>query len=129
MIKRRVTEFITYAIAAVWLINGLFCKVLNLAPRHEQIVGEILGNAHSRVLTFIIGMSEIVMAVWIWSGYERKLNAITQIIVIGLMNILEFLLVPELLLWGKWNAVFALLFMLLIYTNEFHLRPHTPKSV
>ncbi|MBC7446743.1 MAG: hypothetical protein H7330_01650 [Hymenobacteraceae bacterium] len=32
-----------YASAAVWAANGLLCKLLHLAPRHEQIVARILG--------------------------------------------------------------------------------------
>jgi len=59
------------------------------------------------------------MAIWILSGFKRRLCAITQIIVIGTMNTLEFILVPDLLLWGRLNSLFALLFILLIYFNEF----------
>jgi hypothetical protein len=62
------------------------------------------------------------MALWIISGYKRKLNAITQIVVIASMNILEAIYAPHLLLWGKWNGVFALLFILVIYGNQFHLK-------
>ncbi|MCU7548599.1 DoxX-like family protein [Chitinophagaceae bacterium LB-8] len=108
-------------IAAVWLINGLFCKVLNLVPRHQDIVARILGDGHARLLTLLIGYSEIAMAVWILSGIWKRVNVITQILVILTMNIFEFILVPDLLLWGKGNAVFALLFILLIYYNEYHL--------
>jgi hypothetical protein len=28
-------QLLNYLIAAVWLVNGLFCKVLNLVPRHD----------------------------------------------------------------------------------------------
>ena len=60
------------------------------------------------------------MAVWILSGIKRRLNAITQIIIIATMNTLEFILVPDLLLWGRFNALFAFLFILLIFYNEFY---------
>ena len=108
--------------ATVWLINGLCCKILNWAPRHQQIVGEILGDEYARLLTILIGMSEVVMAIWIIAYYKPKFNATTQILVVGAMNILEFILVPELLLWGKLNAVFAMLFMAIVYYNEFKLK-------
>jgi len=114
-------KLLTYFIAAVWLINGLFCKVLNMVPRHQQIVARILGEENARLLTFLIGLSEIVMAVWILSGIKTRLNAIIQILVIAAMNTLEFFLVPDLLLWGKGNAVFAFLFIVIIYCNEFLL--------
>lgn len=114
-------KLITYGTAIVWITNGFFCKVLNLVPRHEQIVASILGNNHSRLLTIIIGISEIAMAVWILSGYKTKLNAITQIVVVATMNIFEFIFVPDLLLWGKLNAIFAFMFILVVYHNEFYL--------
>ena len=113
-------QLLTYFIAAVWIANGLFCKVLNLVPRHQDIVGRILGNGHSRFLTIIIGLSEIAMAVWILSGLRTRLNTIMQIFIVAAMNVLEFFLVPDLLLWGKVNAVFAFMFILLIYYNGFH---------
>jgi hypothetical protein len=114
-------KILTYFIATVWLINGLFCKVLNLVPRHEQIVGQILGQDHSRPLTILIGLSEIAMAIWILTKIKPRLNAIVQMTIVATMNILEFILTPDLLLWGRLNIVFAFLFIGLIYYNEFNL--------
>jgi hypothetical protein len=115
-------KFLNYLIAAVWIANGLFCKVLNFVPRHQEIVARIIGNAHAGVLTKMIGISEMAMAVWILSGVKTKTNAITQAVVIATMNGLEFILAPDLLLWGRLNALFAFLFILLILWNEFYLR-------
>jgi hypothetical protein len=121
-------RFLDYLIAGVWIANGLFCKVLNLVPRHQEIVARIIGNIHAGTLTRAIGFSEIAMALWIVSGIRTKLNAITQVVVIATMNSLEFFLAPDLLLWGRLNAVFAFLFILLILFNEFYLgkRPTQP---
>lgn len=114
-------RLLSYLIATVWIANGLFCKVLNLVPRHQQIVASILGGNHSRTLTLLIGLSEVGMAIWILSGINARLNAAIQIVIIGTMNILEFALVPDLLLWGKANSIFAFMFILLIIYNEFYL--------
>lgn len=111
---------INYFIAAVWLANGLFCKLLNLVPRHQQIVANILGFEYAVFFTKAIGIAEIVMAIWIISNIKSRLNAVMQIISIALMNTIEFMLVPDLLLWGKFNSLFAFLFILLIYANEFY---------
>ncbi len=116
---------LNYCIALVWLANGLFCKVLNLVPRHQEIVATILGHEHARLLTITIGISEVLMAFWILSGIKSRLNALLQIVVIAVMNTLEFILVPGLLLWGRFNALFALLLILVIYYHEFHLKPKT----
>ena len=121
MTKRRKHQILTSLIATVWLINGLVCKVLNLVPRHQDIVAMILGDDHARLITTLIGISETGMAIWILSGTWTRLNALTQIVVIGTMNILELFLVPDLLLWGNANALFAFLLLLVIYYNEFHI--------
>ena len=115
------TRIINYFIAAVWAINGLFCKVFNLVPRHQEIVARILGIEHARLLTLLIGISETCMAIWIVTGLWPRLNVIMQILIIAIMNTIEFILAPDLLLWGRMNAFFALLFIFLIYFNQFGL--------
>ncbi|MEN9971975.1 MAG: hypothetical protein RIS20_322 [Bacteroidota bacterium] len=118
---RAINRVLTFCIAVVWIANGLFCKVLNLVPRHAEIVARIIGEDYSRPLTVLIGCSELVMAIWILSGFKSRINALTQIVVVGTMNILEFMLASDLLLWGKLNALFAFLFVLVVYFNEFYL--------
>jgi uncharacterized membrane protein YphA (DoxX/SURF4 family) len=119
--NKSLNKILTLLISVVWLANGLFCKVLNLVPRQEQIVARILGEDYSRPLTFLVGLSEVLMAIWVLSKFKSKLNAITQILIVVTMNTLEFILVPDLLLWGRLNSLFALLFIGLVYYNEFVL--------
>ena len=121
MTNKQVHTILTYCIALVWIINGLFCKMLNFVPRHRQIISEILGDDYAQIFTRLIGFSEVVMALWILSKFKHRLNATIQIAIVGLMNILEFILVPELLLWGKLNSLFAFIFILVVYLNEFYL--------
>jgi hypothetical protein len=102
----------------VWMVNGLFCKVLNLVPRHAHIVSEILGHETSWFFTKAIGVAEIGMALWILSGWKARWNAGVQILVVATMNILEYMLVPDLLLFGKMNSIFAFLFILVIVCND-----------
>ena len=123
MYKKYIHILLTYLIASVWLINGLFCKIFNLVPRHQQIVREIVSNNYSRELTLIIGVLEVVMVLWIISNYRSKLNAITQIVIISIMNVIEFMITSEILLWGKLNIVFAASFVFIVYVKEFKLNP------
>lgn len=116
-------RLLPYLLAAVWLVNGLFCKVLHLVPRHEQIVARILGAGPAPTLTRLIGLGEISVAVWILSGRYRRLSSLAQIGLVLTMNALEFALAPDLLLWGRWNAAFAVLFAGLVCYYEFHLAP------
>ncbi len=70
MNKKAIHKLSTYCIAVVWIANGLFCKVLNLVPRHQQIVARILGIEQARLWTIAIGCSEIFMAIWILSNIK-----------------------------------------------------------
>ncbi|UAY51982.1 DoxX-like family protein [Ferruginibacter albus] len=110
-------KIITIFIALVWFINGAICKLLNYVPRHQKIVARILGEQHAGLFTIFIGAAEIIMAFWIISGRYIQLNCWTQIIIIAIMNILEFFMASDLLLWKRFNLVFAFLFILLIYFN------------
>ena len=121
MNDRSIYTILNYCIAAIWMINGLFCKVLNLVPRHQQIVASILGKEYAHPLTILIGSAEVLMSIWILSTVKSRLNAAVQILIISVMNTLEFVLVPDLLLWGKANALFASVLVLTIYFNEFIL--------
>ena len=129
MQKTFIPNWLHYFIATVWIINGLLCKILNLVPRHQEIVARILGDEHAQPLTLLIGVAEIAMAVWILSGTRKRLNVIAQILIIAAMNSLEFFLVPDLLLWGRANAFFAFIFIVLIYYNEFQLTKKSTQQV
>lgn len=113
---------LTISIALVWLINGLYCKLLNLVPRHEQIVSRILGEAYAEELTRVIGGLEILMAAWILSGMKSRWCALTQAVIVALMNCIEFLMAPDLLLFGRWNAVIAAFFIIVVLLHEFQLK-------
>lgn len=122
MNKKALHRFLTIFIGLVWLVNGLYSKVLNFEPRHQEIVASILGDSHARLLIILIGSGEILMAIWVFSQFKSRLNAISQIVLVAVMNALEFILVPDLLLWGRWNALFAFLFILLVYYHGFPLK-------
>ena len=121
MDQRIFRNLTTGIIALVWFINGFICKVLNLVPRHQEIVGRILGEQHAWFFTKAIGVSEILMFVWVLSRIKSRISSVFQMATVGTMNILEFVLVPDLLLFGRMNILFALLFIVLIYINEFIL--------
>lgn len=112
-----------YLFALVWLVNGLWCKVLDMVPRHQEIVAFLLGDALARPLTVAIGVAEVGMAAWIVTGWRYRLCAGVQIAVILLMNVIEFLAVPHLLLWGRLNIVFAVLLCAVIHRHANAPRP------
>ena len=111
--------FIQVAIALVWLVNGLYCKVLNGVPRHRSIVGRILGDEHASLLTTAIGILEIGMCVWILSGIWHRLCAWMQAVVVLAMNAIEYTLARDLLLFGRLNLVLAICFVSIILFAEY----------
>jgi uncharacterized membrane protein YphA (DoxX/SURF4 family) len=119
---------LTAFIALVWIVNGLLFKVLNLVPRHHLIVAEILGSSHSSLLTTAIGIGEILVGVWILVGFTRRLCALVQMCLVAVMNIIELVLVPDLLLFGAWNVLLAGFFVLLVYLHAYVLKNPNPTS-
>lgn len=119
MSQKQIAFCASVLVAFVWFANGLFCKVLNLVPRHQQIVGSILGQEFAALITKTIGFTEILFVLWIFSRIEPRLCAATQIVIVLLMNVIEFVLVPDLLLFGRLNLLLACLFASFVYWAEF----------
>lgn len=123
MNKAVIHKILTILISLVWLINGLYAKILGFVPRHQEIVARILGSEISFVAVKVIGVLEICMFVWVISRKFSRLAAIMQIAIVLTMNILEFILVPDLLLFGRMNIIIALVFVIVVYVNEFIVKP------
>lgn len=123
MNKAVIHKILTILISLVWLINGLYAKILGFVPRHQEIVARILGSEISFVAVKVIGVLEICMFVWVISRKFSRLAAIMQIAIVLTMNILEFILVPDLLLFGRMNIIIALVFVSVVYVNEFIVKP------
>ena len=70
----------------------------------------------------MIGVVEIVMCIWILSRIKSRLCAVIQMPVIATMNIIEFILAPDLLLFGRMNLLFASVLIVVIFINEFVLK-------
>jgi len=105
--------------SAVWLANGIWCKIMDGVPRHREIVARILGEEHSLLLTSMIGISEVVMAAWILSGIRWKWSCAAQIMLVAVMNIIEFILAPDLLLFGRFNSLVALAYIIVVAWTAF----------
>jgi len=127
MSRKTIYISLSIIIGSVWLVNGLFCKILNMVPRHQEIVGSILGDQFASLITVLIGVGEVILGVLIIVRFKPKLLAITQILLVATMNIIEFIVAPNLLLWGKLNFIFAIGFIFLIYCHEFILKKSLSK--
>ncbi len=105
--------------ASVWLVNGVWCKILDGVPRHREIVARILGDEHQLLLTRMIGISEVLMAVWILSGIRWKWSCAAQIAAVVAMNVTVFIMVPDILLFGRINSLVALAYIMVVAWTGF----------
>jgi hypothetical protein len=103
-----------HGIALVWVTNGVWCKVLGQVPRHAQIVARVVGGHVAPALTIAIGLAEVVMAAWWWSGRWRAPCVAAQVAVVLTMNVIEQVVAADLLLWGRFNLLWASLFCVVV---------------
>jgi len=76
------------AVAAVWLYEGLWCKLLRGQPREFEVVeavpyfGPRIGAHFLRAL----GMVEVAIAVWVMSAIAPVICALTQTLLLVTLN-------------------------------------------
>jgi uncharacterized membrane protein YphA (DoxX/SURF4 family) len=68
------------AVAAVWMYEGLWCKVLGMDADHRSIVAGVPGLPTSRVTAALIGLGAVETAVgaWVITGAQARLAAWVQ---------------------------------------------------
>jgi uncharacterized membrane protein YphA (DoxX/SURF4 family) len=106
---------LTILIGSVWVFHGLYSKVSDGIPRHRQIVGRILGEGIADWATLAIGILEIILGLWIFSGIQRRTCALVQTLALVSMNFLEILLARDLLISASGMVALNLGFISLIW--------------
>ena len=76
------------AVSAVWMYEGLWCKVLGRERRQVQVVEAVpkLGPLVGRKFLFVLGVVETALAVWVLSGASPGLCAIVQTALLVALN-------------------------------------------
>jgi uncharacterized membrane protein YphA (DoxX/SURF4 family) len=77
------------AIAAVWLYEGFWCKLLGRDPRQGQVVEAVPYFGPRAAVFFLkaLGAAEIGLAVWALSGIAPRLCAATQTVLLVTLNV------------------------------------------
>lgn len=102
-------------IGSVWMFHGLYSKVLNGIPRHRLIVGKILGTERAGIATKTIGLLELLLGVWAFTGWRPVWCASVQTVALIAMNSLEIILAHELLISAIGMVVLNLGFLSLVW--------------
>jgi uncharacterized membrane protein YphA (DoxX/SURF4 family)/uncharacterized protein YqjF (DUF2071 family) len=90
-----------WLVASIWLVHGLYHKLLGGSPRHLQIVQSTPGleGATGEHVLAAIGAGEVIIALWVLSGYAPRLGAAAQTVCLLSMNVVELTFARHLLLW------------------------------
>jgi len=77
------------AVAAVWLYEGLWCKVLGRAQLEAQVVAKVprFGPRFGQSFLKALGALEVVLAAWVISGIYPGACAIAQVTLLVVLNV------------------------------------------
>lgn len=76
------------SVAAVWLYEGLWCKILGRAPSQVQVVSAVPRFGPRFGLPFLkaLGVAESALAVWVLSGILPGACAIVETVLLVVLN-------------------------------------------
>ena len=76
------------AVAAVWLYEGLWCKLLRGEPRELEVVKAVprYGPRFGVPFLMALGVVEVAIAMWVLSGAAPLLCAIAQTVLLVSLN-------------------------------------------
>jgi len=85
-------------VGAVWVFHGACSKLLDGVPRHREIVARVLGDDVATVATLGVGVGEVLLGFWVWSGRLPRCCAVVQTAALVSMNALEIARARDLLI-------------------------------
>jgi hypothetical protein len=76
------------AVAAVWLYEGVFCKLLGRGPGQLEVVEAVplFGPRRARHFLFLLGIVETALGIWVLSGWAAGLCVLAQTMLLVGMN-------------------------------------------
>ncbi|HEV2289732.1 MAG TPA: DoxX-like family protein [Candidatus Acidoferrales bacterium] len=76
------------SVAAVWVYEGLWCKILGRVKTQLEVVTAVprLGPRFGGAFLKMLGAVEVTLAAWVMAGTEPRLCAIMQTALLVLMN-------------------------------------------
>lgn len=76
------------SIAAVWLYEGVWCKLLGGAPSQGQVVAAVpkFGAKLGAIFLKALGFVEAALAVWVLTGFLPGVCAVTQTVLLLSLN-------------------------------------------
>jgi hypothetical protein len=77
------------AVAAVWLYEGLWCKLLRGEPREFEVVRAVprYGERFGVPFLLALGVVEVALGLWVLTGIEPFLCALVQTVLLVTLNV------------------------------------------
>lgn len=87
------------AVAAVWVYEGLWCKLLGREPNQVRVVGAVprWGARFGGPFLKLLGLIEVLLAVWVLSRFAPVLCALAQTALLVALNICGLLFARHLI--------------------------------
>jgi hypothetical protein len=123
-------RLIRTSIALVWMYEGLWCKVLGHAPRHEAILTSLplLTTAEAHSLLLALGCLECAIGVWVISGWRPAQGVLIQTALLVSMNAGGLIFAARLVPDPAGMLLQNFTFLLLAWTaaaNKANYEPHS----
>jgi hypothetical protein len=111
------TRLLRPALAAVWIVHGLYNKLLGGSPRHLAIVQSVPGleGAVGAAVLTAVGVVEVAIAAWMLSRRAPRACAAAQTVLLLSMNVVELTYARDLLLWPAGLLPLNLAFLGLVW--------------
>lgn len=76
------------AVAAVWLYEGLWCKLLRGAPGEFEVVRAVpvYGPRFGVAFLMVLGVVEVMLALWVFSGLSPLYCVLVQTLLLVCLN-------------------------------------------
>jgi hypothetical protein len=80
---------IRVAVAAVWIYEGLWCKLLRGQPHELEVVEAVpyFGPRVGALFLQVLGVVEVALAVWVLSGIAPVACAVAQTVLLVTLNV------------------------------------------
>jgi uncharacterized membrane protein YphA (DoxX/SURF4 family) len=77
------------SVAAVWLYEGLWCKILGRVQSQVEVVKAVprLGSRFGSSFLKALGFFEVALAVWVLAGISPAICAIVQTALLVVLNV------------------------------------------
>ena len=77
------------SVAAVWLYEGLWCKLLGGVPHQTEVVEAhpLFGKKLAATFLQVLAWVEMALAVWVVAGVTPVLAALAQTVLLVVMNV------------------------------------------